>query len=502
MSGALQLLLVVVVTRGLGPGGAGVFLEAMALFVILGRVGELGASTGLVRTVPRFRALGRTVDLRRTIAIALSPVAIVSVSAAVALFACAPQAAALFFDRNHESQAATLIALLAPLVPLASGATVALAATRGFGTMAPYVLVQNIGLPLVRLALVFAAIAGGLGTTAAGLAWGLPVAVAFAVAFITLVVFLRHAERTDRSPSATPRQPRELATEFWGFSAPRAIAGILGIAVTWMDVLLVGALRSTREAAIYAAASRLSIIGAYAMQAIGMAIAPQVSALLARGLHRRVEALYRTATWWLMALVWPLYAVLAVFAPFVMGIFGPEFAAGATPLVILSLAMLVNLATGNVTTVLLMGGKSSWNLWNAAVSMVSNVTLNLILTPRMGITGAAIAWAISIVFVNLAPVVQVRIFLGLRPPLGAGFWIVAAATATCYGVLGLAVRFALGMTPATCAGFVVLGTALYACTLWRCRELLLLSHLRDGLRGRRVRGPLGVAAVRPAGESP
>jgi O-antigen/teichoic acid export membrane protein len=481
-SGLFQLLLVVAVTRGLGTLEAGLFLEAVALFMILSRVGELGANTGLVRGVSRLRALRQTIDIRPTLAVAAWPMALVGVLLALAVFALAPQLATVFFDASHEEEATELIRLIAPLVPLASATTVALAASRGFGTMAPYVAVQNVGLPAVRLVLVAAATLAGLGSTAAVIAWGAPAAVAFAVAAAAVVMLVRHAERSDEPSTAPRRRPLELAGEFWRFSAPRGLAGIMGVAVTWMDVLLVGALRSTREAAIYAAASRLALVGAYALQAVGMAIAPRISALLAREEPRRVEELYRIATWWLMALVWPLYAAFAVFAPLVMELFGPAYVSGHTALLILCAGMLVNLATGNVTTVLLMGGKSSWNLYNAAASLTLNVALNLILTPGMGITGAAIAWAVSLIFINVAPLVQVGLFLGLRPPFGPGFLLVALATATCYGALGLVVRYALGMSVATLALYLVAATALYAAALWRFRELLRLPELLSSAR--------------------
>jgi O-antigen/teichoic acid export membrane protein len=494
VSGAFQLLLILAATRGLGAAAAGLFFEAVALFTILNRVGELGASTGLVRTVSRFRALGRTGDLRTTLLVAVLPVALFGLLMGSATYAFAPQLGAIFFDAAHEAEATRLIRLLAPLVPLGSAVTVALAATRGFGTMTPYVGVQNVALPLVRLALVVAAIAAGLGAIAVGLAWAAPVAIAFVVAAVCLLRLVRRAElsdeveyifaRSDGDEEAlvVRRTPRALAREFWNFSAPRGLAGMLGIAVTWMDVLLVGALRSTREAAIYAAASRLAIVGAYALQAIGMAIAPRVSALLAKGDGPRVAELYRSATWSLMGLTWPLYIALAVFAPYVMGAFGPEFVAGQTALVVLCLAMLVNLATGNVTTVLLMGGKSSWNLFNAATSLALNVTLNLILTPRMGITGAAIAWAASIVFVNVAPLVQVGIFMRLKPPFGTGFVAVAVASIACYGGIGLAVREVLGTSAATLAGYAAVATVVYLATLWRLRDVLSIPDLLRSLR--------------------
>ena len=55
-----------------------------------------------------------------------------------------------------------------------------------------------------------------------------------------------------------------------------------------------------------------------------------------------------------MILAWPIYLSLAVFAPVLLGIFGPEFVAGQTALLILALTMLAASAVDAVDTVLLM----------------------------------------------------------------------------------------------------------------------------------------------------
>lgn len=482
VSAVLQFALVVAVTRGLGASGAGAFLEAVALFTIIAGLAQFGANTGLVRSLPRARALGAIGELRALLAVAVGPVLIAGAAAGAALYLLAPQVAAVFFDGAHSDAAVTDIRLFAAALPLAPATIVLLAATRGLGTMAPYVAVQNLGLPALRLALVVLAVVAGLGGTAVALGWTIPVAVAFAAAVVLAIRLLRRAERQGGVPARASRAIGPVAVEFWRFSAARGLAGVLGLTVTWVDVLLVGALRSTREAGIYAAASRLSIGGAYALQAVGMAIAPRISALLARDRRERVELLYRVATWWLMVLSWPLYLVLAAFAPFVMGMFGNEFVAGQTALVILSAAMLVNLATGNVTVVLLMSGRSALNLVNAAVSLTLNVTLNVLLIPVYGMTGAALAWAVSILFINLAPLLQVWRVLGVRPPFGTGYALVALASIVCYGVLGLAVRHVFGMSAASFLIFCAVATLLYAGLLLRFRDALKLSELRDALR--------------------
>ena len=70
-----------------------------------------------------------------------------------------------------------------------------------------------------------------------------------------------------------------------------------------------------------------------------------------------------------MTLAWPLYFTLAVFAPLLLQVFKPQYAAGATSLELLAVAMLVATAIGPVDIVLLMGGRSMWNLFNVVVAL-------------------------------------------------------------------------------------------------------------------------------------
>jgi len=476
-SAVLQFLLVLVVTRGLGAVGAGIFLEAVALFTIVAGVAQFGANTGLVRSLPRLTVLGRADELRRVVAVAILPVFALSIAAATAIFVLAPQLTGLLFHGIDAETAVATVRIFACVLPLAAPTIVILSATRGLGSMRPYVAVQNVVLPALRLLLVLVIVLAGLGGAAVAAGWAVPLGAAFVAGAIWLRRLL--PDRPARPPAGSVR---ELASEFWRFSAARGLAGILGMTVTWVDVLLVGALRSTREAGIYAAASRLSIAGAYALQAVGMAIAPRISALLTSGRHQSVEDLYRLGTWWLMALTWPLYLTLIAWAPFVMGLFGPEFAAGQSAMVILSAAMLVNLATGNVTVVLLMSGRSALNLANAFASLVLNATLNAVLIPAYGMTGAALAWAASILFINLAPLVQVRLGLGVRSPLGRGFAVVAVAALLCFGLGSLGIRWTLGSSTGTFVLALVSGSAVYVALLHRFRQTLLVSDLLEAVR--------------------
>lgn len=349
--------------------------------------------------------------------------------------------------------------------------------------MVPTVFVEQIGKPVARALLVVLLLWSGAGLLGVTLAWALPVAAGFLVALVLLRRMIASA-RTRQGDGVLPEAFD--ASGFWRFSLPRGLAGIFEVTLGWFDILLVGAFLPPGQVAVYAAVSRTVAIALVALRASGTAIAPQLSELLATGRRAEAETLYQVATRWLIALSWPIYLTLAVFAPLVLLAFGPSFGEGATALVILSSAMLVNMATGNVNAVLLMAGKSSWNLANASAALILNVALNLVLIPAIGIEGAAIAWSVSILVQNVAGVLQLRI-LGFDP-FGRGYASVCGAALLCFGLVPwlLGDRI-LGMSWTAAFASLILASALYLTILFRAREMLQLRAIGEALiRRRRV----------------
>jgi O-antigen/teichoic acid export membrane protein len=449
-------------------------------------VAELGADTGIVRFLARYRVLGRTRDLRPlATAVALGPVIAGGVVLAVVVLGVAGPLARVLFEPAHQHEGTTLIRVFAVFLPFATGTTVAMAGTRGLGTMRPFVRVQNMGIPTLRLASLLLVVTFGSGMVAVGLAWGLPVALGFVAALIALDVLLGRAERRTRViAEATPISG--LAREFWRFSGPRGAAALITVALGWFDVLLVGALRSAPEAGVYAAVSRFIGVGTIALQATAFAIAPQISGLLTQGRRPEASTLFRGATAWVVAASWPMYLSLAIFAPLLLRVFGPGFVAGQDALTILALSMLVYVGVGNNKTVLLMAGGSGLNLIVTGSWLAISLALDFLLIPGHGIEGAAVAYAVAIVGENLTTTVVVARRSGIDP-WGTGVLVAALAAVGCYGLVGLAMRALLGPSLISFLLFAAVASAAYLAVLRRYRHQLDLSVLSAVLRRRSER---------------
>ena len=479
LQAALQFALAMVVTRVLVAGSAGAFLEAVALFMIVTRWGTLGADSGIVRAVPRLRVLGRPAELFPTIAVAVVPVAAIGLLAAAAVYAGADMIAGAFFDRGHRGVGAQELRLLAAFIPVWVCATVLLSALRGFGDIV-YFAAQNAALAAVRPPLLAAIALAGLGAAGVALGWAVPTIPTLIGAILLL---RRHLRRVSAGAAARPLTA--IAQEFWAYSLPRALAAVFSVTITWLDVLLVGRLGSTAEAGVYGVASRLYIVGAYALQAVGTAAAPQFSELIAAGRRDDLERVYQLGTWWTMAISWPFYALMLVFPTTMMeAFFGSGYAGGGRALAVLGFAGLLDVGTGNSQAVLLMSGHSRLYAANTAAALAANVGLNLALVPRFGITGAAVAWAVSIAITNLAALLQVRYAMGVRP-FGRGYPLVGGAALACFAGIPLLVRAVAGSDVPAFVLSIVIAAAVYAAALRRLRTVLELGTLWRAFRPRR-----------------
>jgi O-antigen/teichoic acid export membrane protein len=183
-----------------------------------------------------------------------------------------------------------------------------------------------------------------------------------------------------------------------------------------------------------------------------------------------------------MSLSWPLYLTAACAAPLYLQIFGDGYQDEGRPVVvIMAAAMMVAIAAGPLDTLLLMAGGSAASLFNTATSLVVNIGLGLLLIPRWGITGAAVAWAAAVVIRNGLAFWQVHRAQGLTP-FSRGSSIVALASLLCFAAPLLAIRAYTELTVPLLALCIVGGAAGYAIALWSARRPLALRSMRALLR--------------------
>ncbi|MGO0577071.1 lipopolysaccharide biosynthesis protein [Ornithinimicrobium panacihumi] len=503
------LVLAVVVARSFGPAGTGVFFQLVGWFAVLAGILKLGTNSGLVRGLARSRALGQSQPEGQLLWYAVWPVLLVSTLVAAAVWVWAPGLAARLGpaasgpDMAGAGTAEALRALAPCLVVAAVMSTLHTAVRMMRGVLA-FTLLQNVLIPLGRIVAVVAAAWAGWNVLGAVVAWAalLPLWLLLTVCVLWGPVLrdLRGRARRDAGAGG-----RETLGGFWRFTGGRAVGSAVEVALEWADVLVVAALRPAHEAGIYAVVTRAVRAGQVGDRALRVAASPRIAHLLAVRDSDGAARLHTVATTGLVLLVWPFYLVLIIMGPAVLALFGEGFRAGALPLALLSSAAMLAALAGMLQSILLMAGRSSWQVWTKGTALLLSVVLNLVLVPRLGLLGAATAFCIVVLVDTTAAAVLVHRGVGveLRP---RAVLPAALAPLLCFGLPGLLVRSTWGSAPQALVVYVASAAVLYLFVLWRLRERLGLSLLaspaEDGERPRPAVGPSPSAHSAPADVRP
>ena len=463
-----------VVSNGIGAEGSGEFFRLMALFAIAISLVTFGADTGLVRTMSAQRALGRYGVLPQLIRYGLIPALMTSMLlvAGVYIYTEVVPMAPEYQSAMRVSSAFVLVAALM---------TVFFGALRGLHRVVTFTVLQNVLLPTLRFAAV------GLVVLFSGqlmdlvYAWTVPVAITAVVALWLLERAFPNEEHVEVLPSED--SPTETFRSFWGFSSARGVATVVETILEWIDVLVVTTFLGAAAGGIYGAVNRCVRVGTMIEHTGRVVTGPSISAALATRQLDRAREIFLSTTRVLTALSWPFYLSLAFFGPVLLHFFGKGFEAGAGILWVICPAAMLSMSAGGVQSVLLMSGKSRWQLLNKLSSLVVAVTLNFTLVPVWGLYGAVTAWASALLIDTFLASYQVFRLVGIRASVRemAPSLFLGAAVPTACALASLAV---LGQSVLGVIVYVVLLVPVYGAVLFRFRKALGIERFLSARRAK------------------
>ncbi len=352
---------------------------------------------------------------------------------------------------------------------------------QGAGRVSPIVLVGRIGVPV--LAMLGAGVVALLGGGLAGIVSTNLLATVLGLAAAAWVLFRW-------LPAPEPGQPRGVSLrQIVSFSFSMVLLSGSHLVLAQADMLILGHYVTEAELGWYFAAVRVAAIIAYPMSAISGAFSPAVSAMAAKGDREGLRTLFAQTTRWSTGISFLALGIVAIAPELVLRAFGPDFPAGAAPLVILSLGQLVNSGTGCNAPMLTMTGQHRLAVGTSWAASALLVAVLPFACERWGDIGAAAAVVLVTGLNNVVREIWIWIHLRIHP-YDRRFWLSLAAT----GLLLLALatvarRDSSGMGPITLAALAVFGLGFAAVARYGWME-----GLAQGLR-RRPRPAPGEAAL-------
>ena len=398
---ASALVVAALITRSLGPGAFGLLTLSLTLSVVLATIASLGTDQGVVYFVARATAKGdrfrpSAPDSIRAALLMACPLAILG---ATAVWLGSNWIAEVFFD---DPRLAPVLSMMVVCVPLSTVLAAALGGLQGIQRVSLRSVLEFLVFPGLTLVFAVGVVRAGFGIRA--------VAGAYVAAWaITCVLAVALALRI--------RGPRD-SLPFRGllvFSLPLMMSILLSYLLLHVDSLMLGALATVEDVGLYGVASRLALPLILVLDSVNRAFSPMVAHLHHEGAMARLESLYAMATEWLLAIDILGALALWLYSEALLSLFGPEFVAAASALVVLSSGLLVAAVFGASGYMLIMTGHPRLEMADNVLLLAANVLLNWLLIPRWGLLGAASATGLSMGGVHVLKALQVRWILGMQP---------------------------------------------------------------------------------------
>lgn len=423
----------VLISRAFGASGAsalGTITLATQFAFIGGAATRFGMDMAAVMRVAIDVGRGEPGRVRAVLNRAAAIAAAVSVAAGVLVFLGAGALARAFGVGEGGRAAFQAAALALPFVALVQ---VYLGGTRGLKIMRHTLFIYWAGQPVAWLLLMVLgwAVSKSIGMSA--LAYALSWVLATAAAWFVW-------ERETRRFPPLPPEPGEVR-ELVRYGTPRAPAAVLSQLLFWTDYFVFSRYAKGAELGVYAAAVRVAQALALFLIAVNYMFSPFVADLHAKGERERLDGLYKALTRWVVAGTLPLLLLLVIVPGPVLKIFGGRFETGTTSLRILLAGQAVNVAVGSVGFILIMVGRTGWDLVVYAASFLLDLGVAFALAPRLGAEGAAIAQAVTMVVSNGGRLYLVWRFVHIQP--FNRYYVRLVVPAAVGGMVILAVHLAL-----------------------------------------------------------
>ena len=399
----IRLFSNIIITRTLGASNFGLFSLSMTVVNMGAIIPRFGLPKSITRFVAYYKGKGEEDRIPPVLRQALLISGLLGIGTAILIYHLAPSIALNLF---HREELSPIIRGLSPFVPFGISGMVFLAALQGLKQIKKQVIILHFIWPSVRFAfiIIFFVIGWKL--------YGLVAAVVLAVVIRFVVSLIAVGGHISVWKPDSIRLP---ITKLLFFSAPLVLVNILAFALNWTDTLMLGYFRSPAEVGIYSISWRLSLIVSIPLAAFGNIFSPMAAEYIGKNDQRSLQSLLQTVDRWVLAASLPLAVILVLFPNEILSIFGNEFKDGKIILQLLVIGQLINAATGPCGNVLTMKGLIWLNLINSSILVVFNFILNLVMIPRYGLQGAALATAISLGLVNIMRYLEVVIFLKISP---------------------------------------------------------------------------------------
>jgi len=387
----LGYLFLLLVTRQSGAEAWGIFALCMALLNITSILSRFGIDTALLRFVAQLK--GKMEEVKGIYFQGISLVLFLSVLFSVLLFFFSDIVAELVFHKPHLTPYFKIISFgLVPFTIIHINAQT----FRGLKKIKEFAFFQHVSKFL--FAIIFFLLLTKFYNFGQ---FTVPVyAFTFAVVVVMIVSLLFIFKKFRGIQSKRIFTNKEIIKT----SFPMMLSSSVLLLMAWSDTIMIGIFKTEVDVGVYNVALKLAMITGIVLGAVNSIVAPKLSETFNNDRMNEFRKLIKQSTRIIFFSTLPILIILFLFPEFLLSFFGTEFAMAKTTLLILLVGQVVNVMSGSVGYILQMTGKEKAFQNILLLALVINIILNILLIPKFGIEGAAVASSFSLLLWNLSSV--------------------------------------------------------------------------------------------------
>lgn len=203
--------------------------------------------------------------------------------------------------------------------------------------------------------------------------------------------------------------------ELFNYSWPLMFTSLLFLLSLWTDSFLIGYFMDASMVGIFNAAGPIAFLVYQFPQALMAIFLPIITDLKAKGDIQELESLYKTITRWLFVTGLMVVTAVIIFSQDIIGlIFGENYLQATIPLMILVTGYFLNSVVFGAQRILMAYDRTKLIFLDTIISFILNISIAVVLIPKYGLIGAAIATASSFTFLSLLTLIQTRYVIKLK----------------------------------------------------------------------------------------
>lgn len=375
-----------VLARTLGPTGFGVYAYAMAILTIFALPVSMGLPTLILRETAAARA---TEDYPRMKGIFMWSSRLILITSCIMIMLGFLILWVLGMRFDPDTKLTVVFGLL--LIPVTALGRARGAALRGLHFILQGQFPEDVLRPALLALFVAVMVWGFSEIITPARAMGLHL-IAALIAFVLGYWLLIRARPNELAST----QPSYDSPAWRGAILPLATISGLQIISQQTDLVMLGFWRAPEEIGFYKVAVSGAALTTFGLAVLNMLLAPRFAGLNATG---DTSELTRLAAWGAVLSVLftlPMVLLFASFGAEILNLlYGPAYKNSTTPLVIISIGLMLTASLGLTGTFISMSGLERFAAIAWSVATLLNVTLNAWAIPRYGMNGAALATMVS-----------------------------------------------------------------------------------------------------------